>query len=472
VQPAQLLLVLVSSHGELVTREELRARLWPEDTFVDFDHGLNNAVNRIREVLRDSASSPRYIQTVPRRGYRFIGELAEEEAAAPRQEIETSVPTQRVPKSLQPQIGGRIVSRPGWFAAGLAVALIIMVVTLSTLVGLKRRTQPPTLENARPITSLAVLPLKNLSGDPTQEYFADGMTEAVIGRLSTIHGLRVISRTSAMQFRNTPLSAPEIAKKLGVDALVEGSVMRQGNRIRVHAQLIRASTDEHFWSEAYDRELGDVLTLQSEVAQSIARKVEVTVSGGERARLVAARPVSPDAYESYLKGLFAKENSRAEVEERIAYFDEAIRKDPTFAPAYVGLAGAYGALGTIFVGDPPTETRPKVISAAQKALELNPELADAHVILATIGMSQWRWAEAESEFRRDLDLNPNDAAGHLGLSDWMLCQGRTEEALAWARRGRELDPLGNSGHTIAWTLFNAHRYDESIRVPKCAGCQP
>ena len=182
------------------------------------------------------------------------------------------------------------------------------------------------------ITSLAVLPLKNLSGDPAQEYFADGMTEEVIGRLSMIRGLRVISRTSVMQFKDTRLSTPEIARKLGVDALVEGSVMREGNRIRVHAQLIRASTDEHFWSESYDRELGDALTLESEVAQSIAQRVEVTVSGEERARLVAARSVSPEVYENYLKGMAAKGNSRDEVEKRIAWFDEAIRKDPAFAP--------------------------------------------------------------------------------------------------------------------------------------------
>jgi tetratricopeptide (TPR) repeat protein len=278
-----------------------------------------------------------------------------------------------------------------------------------------------------------------------------------------IRGLRVISRTSVMQFKDTHLSAPEIARKLGVDALVEGSVTRGGNRIRVHAQLIRGSTDEHFWSESYDRELGDALTLESDVAQSIARKVEVTVTGEERARLVTARSASPEVYESYLKGLASKGNSRAEVEEQIAWFDEAIRKDPKFAPSYVGLAGAYSNLGTVFVGAPPSETRPKVIKAAQKALELDPELADAHVELANIYMRQWKWAEAEAEYRRALDLNPNDAAAHNGLSDWLLCHGRMDEALAWGRRARDLDPLGTSGHTIAWTLLNARRYDEAIR---------
>jgi len=313
------------------------------------------------------------------------------------------------------------------------------------------------------IRSLAVLPLRNLSGDPAQDYFADGMTEEVIGRLSMIRGLRVISRTSAMQFKDTRLSAPEIARTLGVDALVEGSVIREGDRIRVHVQLIRGATDEHIWSESYDRELGDALTLESEVAQSIAQKVKVTVTGDEHARLVAARPVSSEVYESYLKGLLAKGNTKAETEKKIALFNQAIGKDPTFAPAYVGLADAYWSLGTIFVGAPPSETRPKVISAAQKALELDPELADAHVTLAAIYMRQWKWAEAEAEYRRALDLKPNDAAAFDGFSDWLLCHARMEEALAWARRARELDPLGMSSDTIAWTLFNARRYDEAIR---------
>jgi len=459
-QPAQLLLVLVNGRGKLVTREELRARLWPEDTFVDFDHGLNNAVNRIREVLRDSAASPLYIQTVPRRGYRFIGELDEEEAAAPEMGVEASVPTQPALPSAELEAPRRFVFRQGsqWIAAGLAIALGVVV----TAVSLKWRAHPTVSQNAPPITSLAVLPLKNLSGDPAQEYLADGMTEAVIGRLSMIHGLRVISRTSVMQFKVTQFSVPEIARTLQVDAIVEGSVIREGSRVRVNAQLIRGATDEHFWSETYDRELGDALTLESDVAQSISRKVEVTVTGEDHARLVAARPVAPEAYETYLKGRFANRNNRADLEKSVAYFEESIRQDATFAPAYVGLAAAYGKLGTIFVGVPPREVRPKVISASRKAMELDPELAEAHTLLASMYMRQWQWAEAEVEYRRAVELNPNDAEAHLGLSDWMLCQGRTEEALAWARRGRELDPLGDSGSNVGWTLFSARRYDEAI----------
>ncbi|HMK30804.1 MAG TPA: tetratricopeptide repeat protein, partial [Terriglobales bacterium] len=326
-------------------------------------------------------------------------------------------------------------------------------------------TRSRTGDGSRPkIRSLAVLPLKNLSGDPNQEYLADGMTEALIGRLSAIRDLRVISRTSVMSFKDTRQSAPEIARALGVDALVEGSVIREGNRIRVHAQLIHGATDEHFWSESYDRDLRDALALESDVAQSIARRVEVTVTGEERARLVASRHVAPEVYESYLKGEFASNKiGRAALEESIKYFQEAIKKDPTFAPAYVELANAYDNLGMIFVGAPPRETRPRVIAAARKALELDPGLAEAHALLGSVYQQQWQWSEAEAEFRRALELKPNDATAHSGFSHWLLCQGRMEEALAEAERARELDPLAFSGTQIGSILFHARRYGEAIR---------
>jgi TolB-like protein/Tfp pilus assembly protein PilF len=341
----------------------------------------------------------------------------------------------------------------------LGVVAVLALVGTGTYVMIRSRAE---YKSQPKITSLAVLPLKNLSGDPAQEYFSDGMTEAIIGHLSMIRGLRVVSRTSVMQFKDTRMSAPEIAKKLQVDALVEGSVIRQGGRVRIHAQLIRGATDEHFWSETYDRDLGDVLALESEVAQSVARKVEVTITGKERTRLAARRSVAPEVYESYLKGAFGQSNSRTEIETNIGYFEEAIRKDPTFAPAYVGLAFAYDDLGTLLVGASPEEVRPKAISAARKALELDPDLADAHALLGDMQQDQWHWAEAEAEFKRALDLKPNDAAAHLGLANWLLCQGRTEEALVWSRRARELDPLGVTGLSNGWILFNARRYDEAI----------
>ena len=465
VQPAQLLLVLVKSRGKLVTREELRAQLWPEDTFVDFDHGLNNAVNRIREVLRDSAASPRYIQTVPRRGYRFIGELKEEEAAAAQTTVEAPVPAQPPSESPEADRRRRIISRPGWLAAGLAIALCIAVV----IVGLRWRAKTPPSPNTPPIASLAVLPLKNLSGDPAQEYLADGMTEELIGRLAAIRNLRVISRTSVMQFRDPKETVPAIAKTLGVDAIVEGSVTREGNHIRVHAQLIRASNDQHFWSETYDREMDDVFSLESDIAQSIAEKVEVTVSGKEHALLVAKRPVAPQVYESYLKGVYANRNTRVGTEQSVAFFEEAIRQDPTFAPAYVKLANAYVQLGTVYAGAPPSETRPRLLAAVHKALDLDPDLAEAHMLLADTYRRDWKWQESEAEFKRALALKPNDAAGHRGYAGWLLCQGRVKEAVAWAQSAQELDPL-NVGLLVnnGFLLFHARHYDESIQTLRSA----
>jgi TolB-like protein/Flp pilus assembly protein TadD len=348
----------------------------------------------------------------------------------------------------------------------LRLPLALAAVALAGLLAVFLVHRSRALHAAQPkIRSLAVLPLRNLSGDPAQDYLADGMTEALIGRLTTIRDLRVISHTSVMRFKNPQASVPEIARTLGVDAIVEGSVMREGNRIRVTAQLIRGSTDEHFWSETYDHEMQDALTLQSQLAQSIAQRVEVAVSGEERQRLTEARSIAPEVYESYLKGRSAlnTSNSKVDIEQSIGYFREAIAKDPTFASPYLGLAQAYTRMGTVFVGAPPARTRPNVIQSVRKALELDPDIAEAHVLLANTLQEEWHWAEAEEEYRRALELSPNEADAHGGFAFWLLCQGRTDEALAWARRGRELDPIAVSGDTIGWILFQSHRYDEAIR---------
>jgi TolB-like protein/tetratricopeptide (TPR) repeat protein len=348
--------------------------------------------------------------------------------------------------------------------AAIAVALVTAVWWLN-----RSRDQPTTSRPA--IHSVAVLPLKNLSAEPGQEYLADGMTDELIGRLSNIHDLRVISRTSVMRFKDTQLSLPEIAKSLGVDALMEGSVIRQGNRIRVHAQLVRGSSDEHFWSESYDRELGDVLTLESDVAQSIARRVEITITGTERQRLTKVRSVAPQVYEIYLKGRFALYHSHddADVDRAMSYFEQAITRDPTFAPAYVGLAEGHSLRGSILLGGArPEGERAKAIYDAQKALQLDPELADAYVTIADLHRTQWHWSEAEAEYRRALALNPNHAQAHAGLANWLLCQGRTDEALDWARRARELDPLAISGDVLGWALYISRRFNDAIQEARSA----
>ncbi len=458
-----LLIFLVQRHGQLVSRDDIAERLWGKGVFVDVDHSINVAIRKIRTVLRDDPEKPRFVETVVGRGYRFAAPVISGNGDSQGSEPPLQRPVQEVslpsgpPAMVPPK--KKVIAPARVLLGGLAVLALLAVAWVMIRGGGAKSTARP------PIRSLAVLPMKNLSGDPTQDYLADGMTEELIGRLAQIHDLRVISRTSTMHFKDSQLSVPEIAKILNVDAIVEGSVMRDGNRIRVHAQLIRAATDEHFWSETYDRELRDVITLESEVAQSIAEKVEVTITGKERERLAAVRPVSPEVYESYLKGRFAlsKSNGRAGVEESIGYFNEAIKKDPTFAPAYVGLASAYDELGSIFIGAPPEKTRPQVMIAIRKALELDPESTEGHVLLAGMLEGQWQWSEAEAEYRRALDLNPNDATAHLGFADWLLCHGRTEEALEWAQRGRELDPLAASADDIGWILFCARRYAEAER---------
>src|SRR5258708_3750549 len=355
------------------------------------------------------------------------------------------------------------------------VALGLALVSGSAWLWRKRSTERLASASSR-IRSLAVLPLENLSGNPEQDYFADGITEALIGRLSTIQGLQVISRTSSMQFKGTRSSVPEIARKLNVRAVVEGSVIRSGDRIRITAQLIQGETDVHLWAGTFDRELRDVLELQSEVAQSIARQIEVTVTGQERRRLVAARAVSPEVYESYLKGRFAlNKNGPVGLKEAIAHFEDAIHWEPTFAPAFAGLGIAYSDLGTVFIGASPLETRPKVLAAAKKALELDPELVEAHVVLASALQKEWRWAEAETEYKQAIELSPSDASARNGFSEWLVCQGQTEEALALAsaRRARELDPLAFDGAQVGWVLFQSRRHNDALpELPNVLSLDP
>jgi TolB-like protein/tetratricopeptide (TPR) repeat protein/DNA-binding winged helix-turn-helix (wHTH) protein len=456
--PLEILVLLIENWGETVPRDEIIARVWGKGAFIDTDNSIRGAIRKIRQVLKDDPEEPHFIQTVSGQGYRFIAPLfgpqEEKRAAGPPDEDESRA---KAPTHVEGEHRPDISRAWRWLV--LAAAAGIALLAIAYAIFWHRRTDATAVK----IKSIAVLPMKNLSGDATQEYLADGMTEEIIGRLSAIHDLRVISRTSVMRLKQAQMSVPEIGKQLGVDAVVEGSVIREHSRIRVHAQLIRAATDEHFWSESYDRELTDALGLESEVAESIVQKVEVTISGQERSRVVTARHVSPEVYENYLRGQFAlNKGTRQDVEGSIRYFEQAINTDPKFAPAYLGLANAYDALGLVLVGAPPTETRPKVISAARKALELDPQLADAHVLLAEAYRKQWRWTEAEAEYRRALELSPNSAAAHAGFAHWLVCKGRTAEAVEWANHARELDPLV-PGVNLAWILFQARRYDEAAR---------
>jgi TolB-like protein/DNA-binding winged helix-turn-helix (wHTH) protein/Flp pilus assembly protein TadD len=457
-QPLAILQLLLERPGELVTREELQKKLWPRDTFVDFEHSLNAAVKRLRSALNDSADHPRYIETLARRGYRFVapvrGFVAEGES-----EKAVLVPGQWAPV--------RFHGRRLWLVTAIAVCVIGIAGW-----GWRHWRNRPAIPAVPAVRSLAVLPLQNLSGDPSQEYVADGMTEELIGRLAKVHDLRVISRTSAMHFKKTQLSVPEIAKTLGVDAIVEGSVIREGSQVRVHAQLIRGATDEHIWTGEYQREFRSLLALQEEVARSIAERIEISLTPQERVTLASTPPVDPEAYEDYLKGRYYF-NQRTEdaLSKSIGSFQNAIARNPSYALAYSGLADAYAMLG-FRGGFPSKDALSRAKAAALKAIELNDTLAEPHASLAFIAETyEWEWATAEREYNRALQLNPGDARVHHWYAGYLMYVGRLEDGISEARRARDLDPLSLPvNNALAGRLLVTDRYDEALgQVQKTLG---
>ena len=445
-QPFQVLVMLLVRPGEVVTREELQRKLWPADTFVDFDRGLNKAINRLREALGDGADSPRFIETLPRRGYRFI---------APVKTAGTDLP-------VRPSEG----SHPGaslrkrWLLASAGVLLGIPLLSLGLNVGgmrdrlLSQRAQPR-------IESIAVLPLQNLSGDPAQEYFADGMTDELITEIAKIGSLRVMSRTSIMQYKGAHKRLPVIARELGVDAIVEGTVVRSGPKVRITAQLIQARDDRHLWSDKYEGDLGDVLKLQGEVAEAIAGQIQIKLTPQEHAILARARPINPQAYEAYLAGNYFR--NKMEGGKSIELFTRAIELDPAYAQGYAGLSMSYVYLG-IFGLRPSGEVYPKARAAAMKALELDETVAEAHLTLADVKKGyDWDWVGAEAAYKRALELNPSYSMAHALYADYLSKMRRHEEAIAEARQARKLDPI--SVHTnvvLGMTRYRARRYDEAM----------
>jgi TolB-like protein/DNA-binding winged helix-turn-helix (wHTH) protein len=458
-QPFQILSMLLERPGEIVTREEIRKRLWPADTFVDFDSGLNRATNRLRESLGDDAENPRFVETAPRRGYRFIApvHIPDEdpvEIAAPR--LDLSAPAEIA----DPGIARR---KPWIFGSGA-------LLSAAALLGLAFA--PPKIlryfqfwRTAPSITSIAVLPLTNLSGDPAQDYFSDGLTDELITETAKIGTLRVISRTSSMQYKGTHKSLPVIAKELGVDALVEGSVVRMGDQVRVTAQLIDARDDRHIWSESYDRNVVDVLMLQSEVAQTIAEQVRVKLTSEQHASLARVHRVNAGSLEAYLKGTLFLNQGIGSLDKSVEYFSEAIQLDPANTQAYSGLSQSYLMIG-IFGLRPSQEVYPKARAAAMKAIEIDPTTADAHGVLAEIAKGHdWDWAAAESEYRRALELNPSSSAIHAWYADYLSMMQRHDEAIAELRRSHELDPVSIVSEAFfGFLYYRARRYDEAIAV--------
>ena len=454
--------MLLESPGQLVTREELRTRLWPTDTFVDFDHGLNAAVNKLRDALSESAEKPTYVETLPRRGYRFISAVDLPDS------LGLKLPVPEMPASLESPVvvaETQIPSRYGRrrvFVTALVLVVILAVVFGFDLGGVRHRlVGEPSVPR---IQSIAVLPLENLSKDPEQEYFADGMTDELITNLAQISALRVISRTSAMQYKGTKKSLSEIARELRVDAVVEGTVMHSGDRVRITAQLIEASTDHHLWAASYDRDLQNVLSMQEEVTRAIVSEVRVKLTGQERARLSSMHPINPEAFQLWLKGRYYWYKLNPEgLQKAIEYFQQALEKDPAYAPAYAGLADSYNLLA-FFNVFPPREVMPKAKAAAVKALELDDNLAEAHVSLGWAGFTyDLDWPAAGKHFERAIVLNPAYPLAHSYYSLYLGALGRPEEGLTEAKRALDLDPVSPAiNHYVVVQLYLARRFDEAI----------
>ena len=425
-QPVEVLALLLARPGELVTREEIQKKLWPADTFVDFERGLNSAINRLREALCDSADTPRYIETLPRRGYRFIGA------------IETEREVQAVPGPSPASLNRRSMTNA--MALSL-VALAVVAALLAFDVGGLRRRLLGRLSDP-PIRSLAVLPLSNLSGDSQQDYFADGMTDALITDMAKIQSLRVISRTSVMQFKDSKKPLPEIARALGVDGIVEGTVQMRGDRIHVTAQLIAVKNQAHLWAGSYDRDRSDVLQAQAEIARAVAQQIKVTLTPQLQQQLSGARRVNPDAYLDYLRGVVEGQDFTFEAMAREqAYYERALQKDPNFALAYAGLANCYLSY-MITRKMPPGEAAKRTKELAAKALQLDANLGEAYGVLAyTNWRFDWDVQAADRNFQRALELSQNSRRVHSHHITYLAWRGQPAQALVEAAIARQLDPM-------------------------------
>ncbi len=460
--------MLLEHSGEVVTREELQKKLWPADTFVDFDHGLNKAINKLRAALSDSAESPRYVETVARRGYRFLAEVRTLErssaAAHPTATAADAESSQTAASAAEPAIEEAVARRrllTPVFWRILAVIALVCVGAVSFWTYQRRHASAPV------IRSLAVLPFESLSSDNSQEYFADGMTDQLIADLGQVGELRVISRTSAMSYKHVRKPLPQIARELNVDAVVEGTVLRSGDRVRITAQLINAPEDKHLWSQSYEGELRHTLELQNKVALAIADQVRISLNAKEQAALRGVKEVNPEAYVSYLKGRYFWNKRTAEsLKVALEYFKQAIDEDPKYAQAYSGLADTYALLGDWqYAVITPKEALPKAKAAAVKALELDNSLGEAHNSLAfCLDAFDWDFESAGKEFQRAIELNPGYATAHHWYAWHLALLHRYDDAIAEMRKAQDLDPLSLVINAdLAELLGLAHSYDESIR---------
>ena len=476
-QPFRILVYLLEHAGEVVSREDLRHVLWPADTFVDFDHSLNTAMMNLRDVIGDVADAPVYIETIPRRGYRFLApvELISADGAgvakaAAREQAEPATKEDRAaPENLVSGFESTVTRRPPRsrrLVASVLAGLIAGALLLGAALGfnlansrdwLRRRSNPQ-------VRSLAVLPLQNLSGDPAQEYFADGITDELITELAELGSVRVISRTSVMQYKGAQKPLREIANELGVDAILEGSVQRSGQHVRVTAQLIDAATDQHLWARTYDRELGDVLLLQSDMAGAIAQEIGAEINGKARPLMAQVSRADPEEQDLYFRGRYhLSKGSEAEINKGIEYFRQGIERSPRDARNYAALADSYLALSDYYVS--PAATLELGKQAAMKALQLDENLAETHVSLGAIRfLYDWDWPEAEKEFAQAVKLNPNSSDAHLWRGVFLAQMDHSDEAISEIKLAESLDPLSLAVHVNAgWVYYLARRDEQAVQ---------
>ena len=456
-QTFQILFLLLERSGEVVSREELRAKLWADDTFVDFDHGLNSAIQRLRDCLADSAGKPRWVETLPRRGYRFVGQVEwSEKTDANGRTVET-LQTEST-ASINREPWHEITRKWRWFSL---VGCVIIVAFVAGWLVLQRHR--PT----NPIHSLAVLPLDNLSGDSSQEYFADGITDELITKLAKYSTLRLVSRTSVMQYKGARRPLREIARALDVDGVIEGSISRIGSHVHMTLQLIRCDTDTHLWAESYDRSGTEVADLPGEAAHDIASRLDSAL-----AALGPAHSVSPEAQDAYLRGRYFLD--KRDADKSAAYFQQAISIDPSWSQAYSGLGEA---LISEAVSDmmPFQEAIAKSAAAARRAIELDPQNGEPYSALGIIeGLFGWNWTDAEQNLKRGIALSPGISDAELQYANYLVAMNRTEEAVTHMRRALKLDPQSfMMNRQMGSILYFARHYDEAlVHLQQAAEMEP
>jgi TolB-like protein/DNA-binding winged helix-turn-helix (wHTH) protein len=488
------LLVLVENNGRLLEKDALMRTVWG-DTVVE-ENNLSQSIYLLRKALRDGEDGARYIETVPKRGYRFLAGVREVEVpngnGAIRPKDDKVKIDQAKTSDQEDQLVDPVLSRKTETKQSLTVLpkssrplapsfvnptsnfriwnfLIVALAALAIVFMLSGKWQQVLFANSDsgPIRSVAVLPLQNLSNDATQEYFVDGMTDELITDLAQIHELKVVSKTSIMQYKSTHKPLPQIGRDLGVDAVVEGSVLHSGDKVRITAQLIRTATDRHIWAAAYDGDLKDVLSLQARVAEAITNEVKLNLSSEESGRLRNEKAVDPEAFDLYLRGRFVWNQRNPEAfKKAIDFFNQAIAKDSNFALAYSGLADSRTLL--VLYGESPSNLE-QAKTAAEEALALNPNLAEAHVSLAAVRvLHDWDWAGAEREFQRAIELNPNYAQAHHWYANLLLGpEGRHNEAIAEMQRAENLDPLSLIIRVdTGFAYYLAGRYDLAFQEYK------